>query len=130
MCEPGFLSDLVINSPYMKLKKKSLSWRRMRKAANDGFSKGSVTRFCEKQTTEAILLVYDCLVKPAQWDPHLRRAAASTIMSVVYGHPPITSEEDHTLDVVKDFGDRISRAASPGTYWVEFFPWMRHIPSR
>ena len=128
MCEPFFLStygDQItlseINSP---------SWRRMRKAANDGFSKSSVKRFYEKQTTEAIVLACDCLVKPAQWDKHLRRAAASTIMSVVYSYPPITSEEDHTLDVVNDFADRIARAALPGTYWVEFFPWMRHIPSR
>ena len=106
------------------------SWRRMRKAANDGFNKSSATRFYDKQTTEAILLARDCLLRPAQWDLHLQRAAASTIMSVVYGHPPITSEEDHTIDVVKDFADRIARAASPGAYWVEFLPWMRHIPSR
>ena len=48
----------------------------------------------------------------------------------ILGCPPceITSEEDHTIDVVKDFADRITRAASPGAYWVEFLPWMRHIP--
>ena len=102
----------------------------MRKAANEGFSKFSVKRFYEKQTTEAILLAYDCLVKPAQYDKHFRRTAASMILSVVYGRPPVTSEEDNTVKLINDFTDRITRAIYPGTYWVEFFPWMRHIPSR
>jgi len=115
----------MIKSPQIKS-----SWRRMRKAANDGFSKSSVTTFYEKQTTEAIVLACDFLVKPAHWDNHLRRAAASMVMSVVYGFPPITSEGEHILAVVQDFANRIASAASPGTYWVEFFPWMRHIPSR
>ena len=114
----------------LELNKKSLSWRRMRKAANEGFSKSSVTWFHEKQTTEAILLASDCLVRPTQWDEHFRRAAASVILSIVYGCPPITSEEDNTVKVVNDFANRITRAAYPGTYWVEFFPWMRYIPSR
>ena len=102
----------------------------MRKAANEGFSKSSVKRFYEKQTTEAILLACDCLVEPAQWDRHFRRTAASMILSVVYGCSPITSDEDNTVKLINDFANRITRAAYPGTYWVEFFPWMRHIPSR
>ena len=102
----------------------------MRKAANEGFSKSSVKRFYEKQTTESILLASDCLITPTQWDGHFRRAAASAILSIVYGCPPITSEEDNTIKLINDFASRISRAAYPGTYWVEFFPWMRHIPSR
>jgi hypothetical protein len=102
----------------------------MRKAANEGFSKSSVKRFYEKQTTEAIILVSDCLVKPTRWDAHFRRSAASVILSIVYGRPPITSEEDNTVKVINDFANRFTRAAYPGTYWVEFFTWMRHIPSR
>lgn len=102
----------------------------MRKAASEGFSKGSVKSFYEKQMTEAVLLACDCLVKPAQWGRHYRRAAASMMLSVVYGYPPIISEEDHTTEAVNDLANRITRAAYPGTYLVEFFPWMRHIPSR
>jgi len=99
----------------------------MRKAANEGFSKSLVKRFYEKQTTEAILLVSDFLVKPTQWDKNFRRAAASVMLSIVYGCAPITSEEDNTVKLINDFTNRITRAACPGTYWVEFFPWMRHI---
>src|SRR6267378_3847501 len=85
------------------------SWRRMRKAANEGFSKGSVKRFHEKQTAEAILLACDCLAKPAQWDRHYRRTAASVMLSVIYGRPSITSEEDKTVEVVNDLAYRFTR---------------------
>jgi hypothetical protein len=103
----------------------------MRRAADEGFNKGSVKTFYEKQTAEAVLLVYDWLAQPAQWDRHLRRAAGSMIMSIVYGYSTITSEhDDHAIDAVEDFTKRIFRAAYPGTYLVEFFPWMRHVPSR
>ncbi len=112
------------------MKIKPVSWRRMRKAANDGFNKSLVQRFHEKQMSEAALLAYDCLVKPARWEMHFRQATASMILSVVYGFPAITSEQDHTIEVINDFASRLARAALPGNYLVEFFPWMRHIPSR
>jgi hypothetical protein len=102
----------------------------MRKAANEGFSKSSVKRFYEKEVTEAVLLACDCLVKPAQLDKHFRRAAASMVLSVVYGMPAITSEQDRTVEVVNDFANRLTSAAYPGAHLVEFLPWMRHIPSR
>jgi hypothetical protein len=75
----------------------------MRRAADEGFNKGSVKVFYEKQTAEVVLLVYDWLSQPAQWDRHLRRAAGSMIMSIVYDYPTITSEHDHTVDAVDDF---------------------------
>ena len=102
----------------------------MRKAANEGFSKGSVKRFYERQTAEAVILACDCLGRPAQWDRHFRRAAVSMILSVVYGHAPITSEQDPNVVSINDFATRVTRAASPGAHLVEFLPWMRYIPSR
>lgn len=101
----------------------------MRKAASEGLSKNAVKKFYERQTTEAILLACDWLANPAQWDRHLRRASVSTVLSVIYGYPTVTSE-DRTVEIIDDFAERITLAAYPGTYLVEFFPWMRRIPSR
>ena len=102
----------------------------MRKAANEGFSKGSVKRFYERQTIEAILLASNCLVKPVQWEQHFRRTTVSMILSVVYGYPAITSEQDRNAEIIDNFADRMARAAYPGAHLVEFFTWMRYIPSR
>jgi hypothetical protein len=102
----------------------------MRKATSEAFLKESVKQFYETQITEAVVLVSDSLAKPPQWDQNIRRSAASMILSVIYGHPTITSEKHHTVDLINDFGHRLTRAAYPGAHLVEFFHWMRYIPSR
>jgi hypothetical protein len=79
---------------------------------------------------EAIILAYDWLSASAKWDRHLRRASASMILSVVYGYPTITSEQDPTVDAINNFSRRLTSAALPGAHLVEFFPWMRHVPSQ
>ena len=102
----------------------------MRKAAHEGLSKSVAESFKAPQFNEAVLLASGLLSQPATLDNHLRRVAASTIMSVTYGTPPIVSELDSKVKAINDCVARLSRAALPGAHFVEFFPWMRHIPSR
>ena len=108
----------------------SSNWRRMRKAAHEGLNKGVVKDFHETQTKEALLLAAGGLAEPAQLDKHLRRAAASMVLSVVYDLPTIKSEQDPNVKLINGFVLRITRAAYPGAHLVEFFPWMLYIPSR
>jgi hypothetical protein len=102
----------------------------MRKAAHEGLNKGVVKDFHEPQTKEALLLAAGGLAEPGRWDNHLRRAAASMVLSVVYDQPTIKSEQDKNVKLINDFVQRLTRAAYPGAHLVEFFPWMRYIPSR
>jgi hypothetical protein len=106
------------------------SWRRMRKAADEKFAKSLVKGFHKKETAEAVILANDWLFAPAKWDWHLRRASASMTLSAVYGYPTITSEQDQTVKMINDFSMRLTAAAYPGAHLVEFFPWLRHVPSR
>jgi len=78
---------------------------------------------------EAVLLACDLLDEPVRWDRHLRRAAASMSLSTVYGYPALTSAQDHVVVAVNDFAERVFKAVSTGAHLVEFFPWLRHIPS-
>ena len=102
----------------------------MRKAASAGFNKNSSKGFCETQMTEAVLLGCDWVGNPPQWDQHLRRAAASTTLSVVYGHPPLTSEQQGIVELINDFTQRLLKAAFLGAHLVHIFPWLRYLPSR
>lgn len=102
----------------------------MRKAANESFRRGLVKRFHEKQSSEAILLAHDWLLSPVKWDRHLRRASASMILSVVYGYPTITSDQDQIVEDINDFSNRLTKAAAPGAHLVELFTWMKYVPSR
>jgi len=104
-------------------------WRRMRKAAHEGLSRSSVKRFYETQTTEAVVLASNWLAEPAKWEWHFSRAATSMILSVLYGYPTITSEQDRTVKDISNCIERLTRAAYPGAHLVQFFPWMRYIPS-
>jgi hypothetical protein len=103
----------------------------MRKAANEKLSASSVKEFYETQMTEAVLQACDLLAEPAQWDRHFRRTAASMTLSIVYGYPTLTSEqEDHIVRVINDLAKRLFKAVYMGAHWVQFFPWLRHLPSR
>jgi hypothetical protein len=102
----------------------------MRKAAHEGLTKSAVESFKRPQFKEAVLLASGLLAQPATMDNHLRRAGTSMIMSVTYDVPPIVSELDPGMKAINDFAARVTRAALPGSHFVEFFPWMRYIPSR
>ena len=70
------------------------------------------------------------LVGPARWDQHFRRAAASTTLSVLYGHPTLKSDQHHIVKAINGFAVRLFTAAYMGAHLVQFFPWLRHVPSR
>ncbi|KAI0297641.1 cytochrome P450 [Russula brevipes] len=129
---PRFIvaSDIMTGGLLVVFTRYNDIWRRMRKAAHEGLNKGVVKDFYEPQTKEALLLAAGGLAEPAQWDKHLRRAAASMVLSVVYDQPTIRSEQDRNVKLINDFVQRLTRAAYPGAHLVEFFPWMRYIPSR
>ena len=57
------------------------------------------------------------------------RAAASTILSIVYDIPTVSSADDPTVTHINKFTEIAADYASPGNYLVEFFPWMLYIPS-
>ena len=57
------------------------------------------------------------------------RAAASTVLSIVYDLPSVSSIDDPAVAKIHEFTDVGKDYGNPGNYLVEFFPWMKHIPS-
>jgi len=57
------------------------------------------------------------------------RAAASTLLSVVYDLPSISSTNDPTVVKINTFADTAGDYGFPGNYLVEFLTWMKYIPS-
>ena len=102
----------------------------MRRVAGEKLSTSSAKEFYETQMKEAVVQVCDILDEPARWDRHFRRTAVSSTLSIVYGHPTLTSEQDHIVGVINDFSERLFHAVPMGAHLVEFFPRLRHLPSR
>jgi hypothetical protein len=54
---------------------------------------------------------------------------ASTILSIVYDLPPTVSSQDPLVVKIDEFNVDLVKAMYPGSYLVEIFPWMLHLPS-
>jgi len=80
--------------------------------------------------TEAVLMAGGLLGSPAPWDQQFRRAATSMTLSVLYGYPTLKSEQDHNVEAINEFSERLLRAIVTGAHLVQFFPWLRYLPSR
>ncbi|KIM35577.1 hypothetical protein M413DRAFT_347955, partial [Hebeloma cylindrosporum] len=104
-------------------------WRKLRKAGHEGLNIRAAEKYQPLQEVEAAAMVIGLMKEPDHWDDHLRRTAASTVLSAVYGWPPIESKDDPLVTRINDLMHRLIRAALPGAYLVEIFPVMKRLPA-
>jgi hypothetical protein len=102
----------------------------MRRAAHEALTKTVVQRYHPIQTKEATVLVSALLTNPKNRQKHFLRTGASTIMAILYDYPTLLTEHDKALEDVGRLIHRSSRALALGSFLVELFPWMMHIPQR
>ena len=104
----------------------------MRRAAHEALTKKSIQNYHPIQIKEATILVSSLLTPSAnlKQDRRYKRSSTSSIMSIVYDYPTILSEHDHAVEGIERFNDRISHAVTMGSYFVELFPWLIHVPKK
>jgi hypothetical protein len=95
----------------------------------EGFSKSVVQDFYPIQSREAIILSL-ALMKNPPMKKHFQRHAWSIILSIGYGLPPVESEDDPDVLGIANHVQRGLHEIHPGNRLVEYFPWMRYVPSR
>ncbi len=105
-------------------------WRRLRRVVVEGFSKSAVHHFHPIQSREAIMLALALIKSPSDPEKPLQRHGLSIMLSINYHFPPVDSEDDPVVVGVINHVERVLHEMLPGTRLVEFFPWMRYIPSR
>ena len=98
----------------------------MRKASHEILNKATSNVFQDTQLVEAIAYAGGLLKEPHLWDKHMRRTAASVVMSITYDTPVLESAQDPSVAAVNDFTARLTRAALPGAHLVEFMPWLQY----
>ncbi|KAH9021013.1 cytochrome P450 [Lactarius pseudohatsudake] len=104
--------------------------RQFRRVAAEGFSKSAVQHFHPIQNREAIMLALALMKSPPNLEKHFHRHAWSIMLSVDYHLPPVESEDDPCIVGVENHVRRFLREVQPGTRLVEYFPWLRYVPSR
>jgi hypothetical protein len=98
----------------------------MRRAAQEALTKPAVQRYHSTLTKEATILASAVLANPEYRDQHFQRATASTMLSIVYDLPTLTSAQDEAVQEVDRNLHQFQRLV--GASFVEFFPWMIYIP--
>jgi cytochrome P450 len=105
-------------------------WRRVRRASHDALTKAAVQRYHPIQTKEANILVTSLLTNPEDRKQHFMRAGASTIMAILYDYPTLASAHNKAIEDIERNLLCSKQATALGSFLVESFPWMLHIPQR
>ncbi|KAI0810998.1 cytochrome P450 [Irpex lacteus] len=103
-------------------------WRRMRRAAHEGFNIRAVEKYQSIQHDTVVIAMLRTLTNPITWETNLATITASAIASTVYGWPPLEAESPLVPQLGRFFID-IGSATLPGVHMVDCIPIMKHIPS-
>ncbi|KAF9500597.1 cytochrome P450 [Pleurotus eryngii] len=103
-------------------------WKRMRRSSHEALNPQIARQYFMFQEREATLLIDQLRKQPALFEEHLDRAGASLALSTIYGLPTVTDSHDARIVRVDEFTQRFLKAAMPGTYLVEYFTWLAHLP--
>ena len=75
------------------------------------------------------MLALALMRNPSNLDKHFFRHASSIMFSVNYHFPPVHSEDHPAVVGIAEYADRMLQEMQLGARLVEFFPWMKYIPS-
>ena len=96
----------------------------------ESFSKSVVPRFYPIQSREALTLALALMRSPSALESHLQRHASSIMLSINYHLPPTQSEEDPIVVRAANHARRVLHEIQPGVRLVEYFNWLRYVPSK
>ncbi|KAJ3530202.1 hypothetical protein NM688_g7744 [Phlebia brevispora] len=101
-------------------------WRSMRRAAHESVKPVAAEAFHSLQHKQAVWAVREILSSPHDWVNHLKRATTESAVRFTYGSRiAAVSVEDRFTSFLK----RITLAVTPGSYLVDYFTWMKYLPS-
>ncbi|KAI0036607.1 cytochrome P450 monooxygenase [Vararia minispora EC-137] len=103
-------------------------WRKHRALFQKYFHVRTSSHYQPTQEKEAYTLLRNLLDTPEEFSYHVRRLAAAIFMNLSYGHQ-IKDDGDEFVAIANKATSNLARAGIFGTYIVDYFPWLKHIPS-
>ncbi|TFK92563.1 O-methylsterigmatocystin oxidoreductase [Polyporus arcularius HHB13444] len=103
-------------------------WRRHRRMFWQHFNPTASVAYNSIQRTVAHRFLYKILTRPSEHVKHVRYSFAASMMKIIYDND-VESEIEEQMIRVQMTQDGISQGLVPGKYLVEFFPFIRHLPS-
>ncbi|KAI0202311.1 cytochrome P450 [Astrocystis sublimbata] len=110
-------------SPYNK------RFRAMRKNLSRVIgSNTAAAHFHDVQHAEIAHFLLHVMREPEAFQEHIRKAVGAVILKISYGYTAEPSGPDILIDMAGDAMEKLSRAAVPGAFMVDIFPFLRRLP--
>ncbi|KAG7087715.1 hypothetical protein E1B28_013662 [Marasmius oreades] len=103
-------------------------FRKHRRFIHQTFNQQAAQFLKPIQEKETLTLIKGLMTTPEHFSRHLRRFAAATILKVTYG-AEVTSVDDLYIQLAERAGTLTVQSGTPAATLVDFFPFMRHIPT-
>ncbi|KAF9887204.1 hypothetical protein FE257_010458 [Aspergillus nanangensis] len=92
-------------------------------------SKASVARFNQAQEVEVRRFLLRLLNNPNDLVGHARKLAGALILKITYGYSIEPHGKDPLVDIADEALEQFSLSARPGTWIVDFAPFLKHLPT-
>ncbi|KDQ58241.1 hypothetical protein JAAARDRAFT_57969 [Jaapia argillacea MUCL 33604] len=103
-------------------------FRKHRKVVNAAFNPTAVRAYYSCQEKEAYTLLPRLLDDAKNYSNHLRRATASIVLTVTYGHE-VTTDDDDLVKLNEDAMQHNAQLIDPTNFLFNFVPVLRYLPS-
>ncbi|GJJ10961.1 hypothetical protein Clacol_005190 [Clathrus columnatus] len=122
------LNDLVKLDWTMVFAQYGERWRRNRTYFHQFFNQTAVENYHDIQIKYTKTLLKRLYQSPEDYQTHVRYIIGALVLEVSYGIQPM-SETDPFIVLSETTIQRVIEAGIPGTYLVDIFPFLKHIPS-
>ncbi|KAF8815154.1 cytochrome P450 [Phlegmacium glaucopus] len=103
-------------------------WRKHRKAFHGYFHPNVVSKYLPAQKQSVHGFLRRLLATPDDFFHHIEHTFASSIMKITYGID-IKETDDPYVHLAKESLGGLNEVATPGAFWVDVFPFLKHVPS-
>ncbi|KAK1220843.1 hypothetical protein PQX77_016363 [Marasmius sp. AFHP31] len=103
-------------------------WRLHRRTFHQRFQTRMLPEYYDIQRTATASLMEKLAVSPENFMDHLQHCSGSIILKIVYGYTLQETADDPYLRLVQNTVDGIISAVSHGSYWIDYFPFLRYVP--
>ncbi|TKA74677.1 hypothetical protein B0A55_04707 [Friedmanniomyces simplex] len=104
------------------------TWRRVRKLMHNLTNVSMAGSYEPLQEEESTRAVRDLIQAPRQYEKWFLRFSAGLILRLAYSKPVNTGDEEYVKRIMQ-VNHHLERIVSPGSYLVDTFPILMHLPS-
>ncbi|KAK1231637.1 hypothetical protein PQX77_005235 [Marasmius sp. AFHP31] len=103
-------------------------WRIHRRTFHQYFQPRAISDYYPVQRTATADLMSNLAESPEHFHEHVRFASDSAILQIAYGYS-LKRKDDPYIGLVERAGSSVLAAHNHGTFWVDYFPSLKYVPS-